>query len=100
LGVETGKVPAIGFISNNAGALVGSFRPGLRDHGYVEGKNILVEYRYIEGNRERNPSLVAELVELNVDILVATSPPPLRMLLAKSIIGSRESEGAGLKTGY
>jgi hypothetical protein len=36
-------------------------------------------------------------VELNVDILVVTSPPPLRMLLAKSTIGSRESEGAGLK---
>src|SRR5262245_27230756 len=75
---QPGKVPRIGFISNNPGALVESFRRGLRDHGYVEGKNILVEYRYIEGDRERNPSLVAELVELNVDILVATSPPTIR----------------------
>jgi len=75
---QPGKVPRIGFISNNPGALVEAFQRGLRDHGYVEGKNILVEYRYIEGDRDRNPSLVAELLQLNIDILVATSPPTIR----------------------
>ena len=57
------KVPRIGFTSNNPGALVEAFRQGLRDLGYVEGKNILVEYRYIEGDRDRIPSLVAELLQ-------------------------------------
>ena len=75
---QQAKVPRIGFTSNNPGALVEAFRQGLRDLGYVEGKNILVEYRYIEGDRDRIPSLVAELLQLNVDILVATSPPTIR----------------------
>ena len=75
---QQGKVPRIGVISNNPGALVEAFRQGLRDHGYVEGKNVLVEYRYIEGDRDRIPSLVAELLRLDIDILVATSPPTIR----------------------
>ena len=50
-----------------------AFRQGLRDLGYIEGKNILVEYRYIEGKLDRYPSLVAELVQLKVDVLVATA---------------------------
>ena len=44
------------------------FRQGLRDLGYVEGKNILIEYRYAEGKRDRIPELVAELVHLKVDV--------------------------------
>ena len=77
------KVPRIGFVSssgapNNFGPLVEAFRRGLRDLGYVEGKNILVEYRYIEGNPDRIPDLVAELVQLKVDVLVATAPPAIR----------------------
>src|SRR6266576_2176826 len=47
-----------------------SFRQGLRDLGYIEGKNILIEYRYAEGKLDRVPGLVAELVQLNVDVLV------------------------------
>jgi putative ABC transport system substrate-binding protein len=46
--------------------------------GYVEGKNILVEYRYIEGNPDRIPGFLAELLQLKVDILVATSPTAIR----------------------
>ena len=77
------KVPRIGFVSssggpNNFGPLVEAFRRGLRDLGYIEGKNILVEYRYIEGNPDRIPGLVAELVQLKVDVLVATAPPAIR----------------------
>jgi putative tryptophan/tyrosine transport system substrate-binding protein len=75
---QPGKVPRIGVIFNNPGGLVEAFRQGLRNHGYVEGKNIAVEYRYIEGDRDRIPSLVAELLRLDVDILVATSPPTIR----------------------
>ncbi len=69
------KVPRIGYVSgsgdaNNPGSSVKAFRQGLRDLGYIEGKTILVEYRYAEGVRDRIPSLVAELVRLKLDVLV------------------------------
>jgi len=53
-----------------------AFRQGLRDLGYIEGKNILVEYRYVEGKSDRAPSLVAELVQLKVDVLVLEAGLP------------------------
>lgn len=51
---------------------------GLRDVGYVEGKNIAFEYRYAEGNPNRLPELAAELVQLNVDVIVTTTPHAAR----------------------
>ena len=60
------------------GPSVEAFRQGLRDLGYLEGKNILIEYRYVEGKLERIPSLVAELVQLKVDVLVCTSSSLIR----------------------
>jgi putative ABC transport system substrate-binding protein len=76
---QTGKIPRIGFLpssgdANNPGPLVQAFQQGLRDLGYIEGKNILIEYRYVEGKADRIPSLVAELVQLQVDVLVVPSP--------------------------
>ena len=50
-----------------------AFRQGLRDLGYVEGKNITIEYRYAEGKRERLPDLAAELVRLKVDVIVTAA---------------------------
>jgi putative tryptophan/tyrosine transport system substrate-binding protein len=52
------------------GPNVEAFQHGLRDLGYIEGKNILVEYRYAEGKVDRAPALLAELVQLNPDVLV------------------------------
>ena len=52
---------------------MGAFRRGLRDLGYIDRKNILVEYRYAEGKLDQVPGLVAELVQLKVDVLVASS---------------------------
>jgi putative tryptophan/tyrosine transport system substrate-binding protein len=80
---QSGKVPRIGYVtstgnSNNLGPSGEAFRQGLRDLGYVEGKNILVEYHYIEGNPDRIPVFIAELLELKVDVLVATAPPAIR----------------------
>jgi putative tryptophan/tyrosine transport system substrate-binding protein len=49
-----------------------AFHRGLRDLGYVEGQNIIIEYRYAEGLDERLPNLAAELVQLKVDVIVAT----------------------------
>src|SRR5918995_1877379 len=74
---QQGNPPRIGYVSTNyassPGPLVEAFRQGLRDLGYVEGKTIIVEYRYAEGRDERMPGLVNELVHLNVDVLVVTT---------------------------
>jgi len=65
------RIPRIGFLGNSTPALeenlVGPFREGLRDLGYVEGRNISIEYRWAEGKYERFPALIAELIALNVD---------------------------------
>src|SRR5688500_4569928 len=74
---QQNKIPRIGYSStsdaSSPGPLVEAFRQGLRDLGYIEGKNILVEYRYGEGKVERIESSVAELVRLRVDVLVVTT---------------------------
>jgi ABC-type uncharacterized transport system substrate-binding protein len=67
------KVPRIGYVSSgdpSTKPLLEAFRRGLRDLGYIEGKNILVEYRYAEGKPDEIPGLVTELVQLKVDLLV------------------------------
>jgi putative tryptophan/tyrosine transport system substrate-binding protein len=74
---QTERIPRIGYVSGSGdsktpGPLVGEFQQGLRDLGYIEGKNILVAYRYVEGGLDRVPGLVTELVQLKVDVLVAT----------------------------
>src|SRR5262250_197342 len=73
------KVPRIGFLSatspSTISARVEAFRQGLRELGYVEGKNILIEYRYAEGKPERLRDLAAELVRLKVNVIVATVTP-------------------------
>jgi putative tryptophan/tyrosine transport system substrate-binding protein len=72
---EPKKVPQVGYLSGTSldAPTTSAFRQGLRDLGYIEGKNILVEYRF-ERNPDRIPSLVAELLGLKVDVLVAFSP--------------------------
>jgi putative tryptophan/tyrosine transport system substrate-binding protein len=77
------KVPRIGYVSasgdaNNPGPLVEAFRQGLRDLGYIDGKNILVECRYAEAKEDRIPSLVAELVQLKVDVIVVITLSSIR----------------------
>ena len=68
------KVPRIGFlVSSPASAIsarIEAFRQGLRELGYVEGKNIVIEWRYAEGKSDRLPELAAELVRLKVDVIV------------------------------
>jgi putative ABC transport system substrate-binding protein len=73
------KVPRIGYlVPTSSSPYIEAFRQGLRDLGYIEGKNILIEYRYAEGKPDRYPSLVAELVQLKVDILFTSSPGMIR----------------------
>ena len=77
------KVPRIGYLSTNGDPsnpppFVEAFRHGLRDLGYVEGNNILVEFRYAEGKLARVPGLVTELVQLNVEALVLGTQTAIR----------------------
>jgi ABC-type uncharacterized transport system substrate-binding protein len=76
------KVPRIGFFSSTSpstiSARVEAFRQGLRELGYVEGKNIVIEWRYAEGKLDRLPALAAELVRLKVDVIVSAGPGPTR----------------------
>src|SRR5215510_6968074 len=77
------KVPRIGYVSgsgdpSNPGPLVDSFRQGLRDLGYIEGKNILIEFRSSEGNPDSSPRIVAELVQLKIDVLFIPTLPGIR----------------------
>jgi putative ABC transport system substrate-binding protein len=72
-GQQTGKVPRIAFLlgsSPGADSRVEGFRQGLRELGYIEGKSIAIEWRYAEGKEDRLPKLAAELVQLNVEIIV------------------------------
>jgi putative ABC transport system substrate-binding protein len=76
------KIPRIGFLgASSASALaarIEAFRQGLRELGYVEGKNIVIEWRSAEGKLDRLPALAAELVRLKVDVIVTTGPAPTR----------------------
>ena len=78
---QTKKIPRIGYLSpvsvSRSAASLGAFRQGLRQSGYIEGKNIIVEYRWAEGKLDRLPALAAELVGLGVDVIVTAGTPPV-----------------------
>ena len=69
------KVARIGLLGDVPSFLYDAFRQGLQELGYVEGQNIVIEHRFPEFRYERLPGLAAELVRLNVDVIVAASPP-------------------------
>jgi putative ABC transport system substrate-binding protein len=74
---QPGKIPRIGIVSgagnpNEPGSSIKIFRQALQDLGYFDGKNILFEYRYTEGDRDRIPGIIAELINLKVDVLFST----------------------------
>jgi putative ABC transport system substrate-binding protein len=77
---QTGNVPRIGFLdastASGSAVLVDAFRQELSKHGWIEGKNITIEYRFAEQKNERLPELAAELVRLKVDLIVAGGPAP------------------------
>jgi putative ABC transport system substrate-binding protein len=78
------KVPRIGYLAGASASVdpsrVAAFRQKLRDLGYVEGQNIVIEYRYAEGKFERLADLATELVNLKVDVIVVQSTPAARIV--------------------
>jgi putative ABC transport system substrate-binding protein len=70
------KLPRIGYLSGASASAIASrveaFRQGLRELGYVEGKNVVIEYRYADRHPDRLPALAAELVRLKVDVIVSS----------------------------
>lgn len=77
---KAGKVPRIGVLSftQMTAALQEAFRQGLRDHGYIEERNVFVEWRAAEGRTDRAKALAVELVGLKVDIIVAIFTPAVQ----------------------
>jgi ABC-type uncharacterized transport system substrate-binding protein len=98
-----GRLPKIGYLAPSSPTAnapwFDAFRQGLRQHGYVEGHNISIESRFAEGRYERLPVLVAELVDLHVDVFVvsvnraavavqqATTATPIVMAVAEEPVG-------------
>jgi len=76
------KIPRIGYLSaSSAAALsarVEAFRQGLRELGYLEGRDIIVDWRYAEGKLDRQRELADDLVRLKVDVIVSAGPEPTR----------------------
>ncbi len=77
---QTGKVYRIGYLRFRCGSLTtntryNAFRQGLRELGYVEGQNLVIEYRCAESKPERRPDLAAELVRLKVDVIITPGAP-------------------------
>jgi putative ABC transport system substrate-binding protein len=105
-GQDPGKVPRIGFLASGlrsaSAQRVELFQQGLRELGYVDGKNIVIEYRYADGKLEPLSALAAELVRLNVDLIVtdtsiaidavknATQTIPVVFTLATDPVGDRQ----------
>ena len=76
----TTKVLRIGYLMERSGPGLfdEAFLQGLRELGYVDGRNIAIEYRWVEGNAERLPALAAELVTLKVDAIVTAGTPAVK----------------------
>jgi putative tryptophan/tyrosine transport system substrate-binding protein len=76
------KIPQIGYLITSSPSAIAprmeAFQQGLRELGYVEGKNIVIERRHAEGKLDRLPELAAELVRLNVDVIVTSGPTATR----------------------
>jgi putative ABC transport system substrate-binding protein len=101
---QAGKVPRIGFLSltspSDRPPLLDAFRQRLRELGWVEGQNIVIDYRYAEGRVDRLPDLAAELVRLKVDLIVsggtqgvtaaknATETIPIVMITVRDPVGT------------
>ena len=105
-GTQPAKIPRIGYLGASSlsanPARIEAFRQGLRELGYVEGKNIVIEWRSAEGKLDRLPEFAAELVQLKVDIIVSAGPAATRPLKEATktipIVMTQDSDPVG--TGF
>jgi putative ABC transport system substrate-binding protein len=105
LAQQPGRVPRIGYLTGTPLSPMPfqaeAFRQGLRDLGYFEGKNIVIEWRSHEGNQARQRALVAELVRLKVDVIAASGSGDIRAAKAATatipivMIGGGDAVGSG-----
>ena len=81
---QPGKLPIVGFMGPNtrsaASEWVAAFVQRLREHGWIDGRNIAIEYRWVEGREERFAEVAAELVRLKVDVIVTSGTPAVMAL--------------------
>jgi putative tryptophan/tyrosine transport system substrate-binding protein len=104
----SGRVPRIGFLARTSAdslsPLLDSFRQGLRDLGWIEGKSIIIEYQFGDGQLSRLGEFAAELVRRNVDVIVTVDTPPTQAAQKATstipivIAVSADPVGAGLVT--
>jgi putative tryptophan/tyrosine transport system substrate-binding protein len=84
------KIPKVGYLAGgspgSAAPFIEAFEAGLRDLGWVKGQNVAIEYRFAEGKAEWYPDLAAELLRMNVDLIVAPGPPARAVRDATSTI--------------
>src|SRR5262245_55283414 len=76
---KLGKVHRIGVLSGGfpgSSPDIEAFQQGLRDLGYIDGENLIIEHRYAEGKPDRYPDLVSDLVRIKVDVIVANGTAP------------------------
>ena len=105
-GAADRKIPRIGYLaatSLSANAIrTEAFRQGLRELGYVEGKNIVIEWRSAEGKLDRLPALAAELVRLKVDVIVtsATTQTPIAKEATSTIPIVMAQDGDPVAAGF
>src|SRR5215470_10264816 len=100
---QTKKVPRIGYLTTGSPSSVAkrveAFRQGLRDLGYIEGKNIDIEWRFTEGNLEELPAVANELVQMKVDVIVSGGPtvtPPVMQATSKiPIVMTQDGDPVG-----
>jgi putative ABC transport system substrate-binding protein len=100
---QSKRVPLVGYLSASSASealpRTEAFRRGLRELGYVEGKNIVLEFRYAEGKFDRLPALTAELVRLKVDAIVSAGPSVTRPAKAATtaipIVMTNDSDPVG-----
>src|ERR1700753_2987303 len=85
---QQSSIPFIGFLSSRSPAesevVVGAFRKGLAEAGYVAGQNVAIEYRWAEGRYDRLPQLAAELVRMRVAAILAAGGPPSALAAKKA----------------